>query len=253
MGEIMTWSYSRIKSFYDCPYRWYLRYIRKLKGKDTFFASYGTFMHKLIELYLRGEKTPKQLSDMYLQDFKKEVVGLAPSKQVFVNYFKGGLQYLKTLQTPLYNVVDVEKRVDFKIDNIPFVGYIDFLGERDGELFVIDNKSRNLKPRSKKGKVTKTDEELDSYLRQLYLYSMAVEQEYGKRPKSLCFNCFRTPLFIEEPFMEQSYEESKMWFSESVKEITNETDFRPDMEFFKCKYLCEMQNHCEYYKLSQKR
>ena len=160
---------------------------------------------------------------------------------------------MKELQPFPYNVVAVEKRVDFNIDGIPFIGYIDFLGEKDGDLFVIDNKSRTLKQRSKKGKVTKTDEELDSYLKQLYLYSIAVEQEYGKLPKSLCFNCYRTSLFIEEPFMEQAYAESKIWLSESIKEITTETDFKPNAEFFKCKHLCEMQDYCEYYKLTQKR
>lgn len=44
MGEIsyapliedMVWSYSRIKAFDDCPYRWYLKYIRHLHGKDMF-------------------------------------------------------------------------------------------------------------------------------------------------------------------------------------------------------------------------
>ena len=48
MGEIsyapliedMVWSYSRIKAFDDCPYRWYLKYIRHLHGKDMFFSDY---------------------------------------------------------------------------------------------------------------------------------------------------------------------------------------------------------------------
>ena len=82
MGEVnyapliddMVWSYSRIKAFEDCPYRWYLKYIKKFHGKDMFFSSYGTFMHKLIELYHKGEKTPRQIVDMYLQDFKTEGV-----------------------------------------------------------------------------------------------------------------------------------------------------------------------------------
>ena len=48
--EDMTWSYSRLKAFEDCPYKWYLRYIRfpKAKGVDQFFADYGTFIHELI-------------------------------------------------------------------------------------------------------------------------------------------------------------------------------------------------------------
>ncbi len=104
MGEVnyapliddMVWSYSRIKAFEDCPYRWYLKYIKKFHGKDMFFSSYGTFMHKLIELYHKGEKTPRQIVDMYLQDFKTEVVGRAPNRKVFSSYFTGGLQYLKS-------------------------------------------------------------------------------------------------------------------------------------------------------------
>ena len=81
MGEInyapliddMVWSYSRIKAFVDCPYRFYLKYIRHIHGKEMFFASYGTFMHKLIETYFKEGKSPRQLTDIYLRDFKKEV------------------------------------------------------------------------------------------------------------------------------------------------------------------------------------
>lgn len=246
----MTWSYSRIKSFCDCRYRWYLRYIRKLKAKDMFFANYGSFMHKLIEMYLKGEGTSRQLSNMYLQKFREKVVGSAPNNKVFENYFKSGLQYLRELQPFPYNILAVEKKVDFDLDGIPFVGYIDLLAERDGNLYIIDNKSKMLKPRSKNRNPTKNDEELDSYLKQLYLYSIAIEQEYQEFPKALCFNCFRTPIFIQERFEKRAYANSKVWFSDKVIQITNETDFKPNIEFFKCKYLCEMNEHCEYYRLS---
>ena len=200
MGEInyapliddMVWSYSRIKAFVDCPYRFYLKYIRHIHGKEMFFASYGTFMHKLIETYFKEGKSPRQLTDIYLRDFKKEVVGRAPNKTVFGNYFTGGLEYLRGIHPFPYRPAAIEKKVDFKVNGIPFIGYIDFLGELDGSLYVVDNKSRVLKPRSKREKPTKTDEELDAYLRQLYLYSAAVEEEYGVRPHKLCFNCFRT-------------------------------------------------------------
>ena len=234
MGEVnyapliddMVWSYSRIKAFEDCPYRWYLKYIKKFHGKDMFFSSYGTFMHKLIELYHR---------------------------KVFSSYFTGGLQYLKALQPFPYDVVGVEKKVDFVVNGIPFVGYIDFLGRKDDDLYVVDNKSRILKPRSSRAKPTKADEELDAYLRQLYIYSAAVEEEYGKTPKSLCFNCFRDKLFIIEPFKEQAYAESKEWLAKSIGKIREESDFKPSVEFFKCTHLCEMQDMCEYYELMRKR
>lgn len=301
MGEVnykpiikdMTWSYSRIKSFIDCPYRWFLKYIQPrllinqvfggkkptkadidaayvrselekddvgilyahlgIERKEMFFASYGTFVHKLIELYYKGEKTKSQLCDMYLQEFKKQVSGRAPNRTVFANYFKSGIQYLRGFEPFPYKMLAVEKKVDFSLDGIPFVGYIDYLGEDERGLVVVDNKSRVLKPRSKREKPTKTDEELDAYLTQLYLYSIAVEQEYGKPPASLCFNCFRTPIFIEEPFKEEAYAASKLWLSDKVEKINSETKFRPNIEFFKCKHLCEMQDFCEYCELSGKR
>lgn len=218
-----------------------------------FFASYGSFMHKLIELYYKEGRTSEQLCDMYLRDFKSKVVGWAPNKSVFGNYFKSGLQYLKTIKPFPYDVIAIEKRVDFNMSGIPFVGYIDFLGEKDGELYIVDNKSRNLKPRSTRSKPTKSDLELDDYLKQLYLYSAAVEQEYGRTPQSLCFNCFRTPILIEEPFSEQAYAESRQWLFNKVQEITEETDFSPNIEYFKCTHLCEMRDFCEYYRLSQRK
>ena len=92
-----------------------------------------------------------------------------------------------------------------------------------------------------------------SKVRQLYIYSAAVEEEYGKTPKSLCFNCFRDKLFIIEPFKEQAYAESKEWLAKSIGKIREESDFKPSVEFFKCTHLCEMQDMCEYYELMRKR
>lgn len=51
----MTWSYSRIEAFNDCPYRFFLRYIKRHKETDKFYASFGSFMHKLLEQYYKGE------------------------------------------------------------------------------------------------------------------------------------------------------------------------------------------------------
>lgn len=61
MGEVnyapliddMVWSYSRIKAFEDCHYRWYLKYIKKFHGKDI-----AEMLDGLIELQ---EPTPSIL------------------------------------------------------------------------------------------------------------------------------------------------------------------------------------------------
>ena len=46
----------------------------------------------------------------------------------------------------------------------------------------------------------KSDTELDEFLKQLYIYSKAVEIEYKTLPSSLQFNCYRQNLTIKEHF-----------------------------------------------------
>lgn len=249
----MVWSYSRARSFCDCRYKWYLKYIKGIRGKEMFFSSYGSFLHRLIEQYCNGTKGKEELIDLYLRDFKNAVPARAPNQKIFQNYFLGGLQYLKNMKPFPYNTLSVEKKVSFEIGGIPMIGFIDYLGESDGELYVVDHKSRTLRPRSTGIRYTKADQELDEYLTQLYLYSAAVEQEYGKTPRYLCFNCFRSRSFIREEFDRKAFENAEHWFLSTVSEIRDETDFRPSIEYFKCKYLCELNDVCEYYELMNRR
>ena len=248
----MTWSYSRVKSFEDCAYKWYLRYIAGLPGKQMFFASYGTFLHKLLASFHSGEASAPQLVDQYLRDFCQEVQGHAPNARVFANYFHSGLAYLQQLEPFPLHTLGVEQAVRFSVGNYPFVGYIDYLGEDHGQIMLVDHKSRTLKPRSTRQKATLSDKELDDYLRQLYVYSIAVETTYGGLPESLCFNCFRSQTFIQEPFQRQAFIGAQEWLLSRIQIIRSASDFPPSMEFFKCNYLCEMQDHCEYYAMTRR-
>lgn len=244
--EDMVWSYSRIESFNDCPYRFFLKYISKCKDSDKFYASYGLFMHKLIENYYRGVLSKDEMLIEFLTGFSKNVRGVRPPESTVQKYIRCGVEYLKGFQPFKYPMVDVEKRVEFEIDGLKFVGYIDYLGKEDGEYYVIDNKSRDLKPRSNREKPTVKDRELDSMLKQLYIYSAAVKQEYGKFPKSLCFNCFKSGVFIEEPFREEAYNEAVDWVKRMVEDIKSTDDFYPNREFFSCYYICGVSDDCVY-------
>ena len=205
----MTWSYSRLKSFETCPYGWYLRYIRKFPSDENrFYASYGKFMHQLLEAYYRGELTPSQMLVKYYRDFQSEVVGRRPKESTLQKYIQGGADYLKSFRPLPYNMIAVEDKIEMTLDGFPFVMIIDYLGEKDGDLYLIDNKSRALKPRSNRPKPTLADKELDSMLRQLYVYSDGVKQKYGKYPKYLGFNCFRSNELILEPFNEKAHDEA---------------------------------------------
>ena len=252
----MEWSHSRITAYESCPYRFYLRYIKfprdKYEGKEHFFSSYGKFMHELIRLYRTGEKTKEQLIVEYLSKFRETITAPAPNAKVFSTYFADGLMYLQNMEPSENEIISTETKLRFDFRGKRFVGYIDSLERKpDGSLVIVDDKSRNLKPRSKRSKPTKTDIELDEYLRQLYMYSLFLIDEFGEMPGSLCFNCFRTQTMIEEKFWLDELEDTLEWIVVRTREIINTSEFEPDLEWYKCKYICEMQDVCSYFEIME--
>lgn len=247
--EDMTWSYSRIKCFEDCPYRFYLKYISGCKEAPQFYASYGSFMHKLIEEFYKGIITKEEMLTKFLFGFQENVLGQRPKESTVEKYIQLGVEYLKHFSPFPYNMVAVEKKVEFELGGKKFIGFIDYLGEKDGEYYIVDNKSRELKPRSNRKTPTAKDHELDEMLKQLYLYAAAVKQEYGKFPKALCFNCFKNQVFIEEPFSEKIFSETVEWFLKTIDNIADENEFLPYLDFFGCNYICGVNNECCYYEM----
>lgn len=254
--EDMTWSYSRVDSFDDCPYRWYLKYIHypKLKDGKRFYSEFGTFMHKLLEAFYKGEITKEQAVTEFASGFNENTRGDGrPKFDIVKNYFKSGIQFLRELKPFRFETIAVEEKVEFEIAGHKFVGYIDYHGMENGEHVIVDNKSRNLKPRSGREVPTKKDEELDSMLKQLYIYAEAIRQKYGKLPKLLCFNCFKNGVFIEEPFNMEVYEKTLKWAEDKIKDIENTNEFYPNVDYFSCNFICGMSEHCCYYESTKSR
>lgn len=252
MGEIsyrpliedMVWSYSRIDTYKDCPHRFYLKYIKEYEEEDMFYASFGKFMHGILEDFYLGNISKDDAKQRFLTDFKTEVKGFRPKEETVARYIEDGYEYLKNLALLPFNMIAVEKRVNFTIGENKFCGFIDYIGEKDGKIYIVDNKSRRLKPRSNRAKPTQNDMEIDDMLKQLYLYSVAVEQEYGQTPEALCFNCFLNGEFIKEQFYTQKYEEVKQWAIDTIEEIKNDEDFNPNESFFSCNYICGLNLKC---------
>lgn len=246
-----TWSYSRINQFEMCPYAFLLNYIKHTPKKPMFFSEYGSFIHKLIEQHLNGKFEKDALAKEYLTRFKAEVIGKAPSRDIFKSYFEQGFSYFSDFSFPYKNPLFVEQRVNFNIDGKPFVGVIDCVAKENDEIILLDNKSRALKPRSNRKKPTKTDGELDRYLRQLYLYSIPIKDIFHVYPTRLEFNCFRTGQLISEPFKMDEFERAKQWASESINTIIENDDWSPKLDFWKCNHICDLSDECEYYAMNK--
>ena len=204
-------------------------------------------MHKIIQGYLCGELKKSELIGYYLTNFREEVPGNAPNRKVYSNYLKQGTDYLTNITFPYTEVAEVEKKVEFELSGIPFVGFIDIVANDNG-VILADNKSRILKPRSKGKKITQADRLLDNYLRQLYLYSIPISDSHGC-PVRLDFNCFRANQFIHEPYIQSELNATKAWALERIAEITQTDIWKPNLEYFRCSYLCDVSHHCEYFAL----
>ena len=184
----------------------------------------------------------------FLINFRKKVIGPRPDGKIVQKYIESGRTYLSAFDPLPYKRLWVEERRDFVLENRKFTGVVDFLGESvNGELFLVDNKSRELKERSGRAKPTAKDQELDDMLRQLYLYSIPVFDEFGRYPDWLCFNCFRSGVFIKEQFDIEKFEEAKRWALNLIEEIEREEDFDPNPNYFFCKWLCGVNDKCDTY------
>ena len=205
-----------------------------------------------MEMYYTGELSKAELVSYYIDHFHERVCGRFPSSKVFSAYYYSGMKRLLEFKPVRGEVLGIEKQMYFDVDGVPFVGIIDLVSKEDGDIVITDHKSHVLKPRSGKQKPTKSDRELDEYLRQLYLYSIPVRNEYGKTPSKLVFHCYREGTYVEEKFDPGRFIEAKQWAANIVRTIIDSKQWLPNLNYFQCRYLCDVHHECEYYKAEYK-
>ena len=202
-------------------------------------------MHLILQMYLGGILRKRDLSTFYILHFKNNVKSKAPTLKIYQKYFEQGFQYLDKFCFPEREILGVEEKLFFNVAKKPFVGYIDVISN-DGGLIITDHKSRILKPRSNRKKPTKHDEELDAYFKQLYLYSVAIKDKYGKYPDFLEFNCFRSQAIIREPFDIERLHSVEEWAGNKIEQITSNEEWVARPDYWRCNYLCDVCSECEY-------
>ena len=109
----MQWSFSRLNSFYNCPYEWFLHYIQCNKSENGFFGEYGQLIHKILEKYEKGELSLFELNEYYEEHFDEDVPHDAPPNK-FVNirqsYYDKGIDYLDNIDLGQKNMKFLELR-----------------------------------------------------------------------------------------------------------------------------------------------
>lgn len=259
----MTWSYSRLSEFINCPKAFYLNYIQKKEGIDNAFGQYGSFIHKLHEDYLNGDLFLFELSDHYKDNFTSKVTAYFPpmkNRQSMAEiYYNKGLEYFDTFQGFNHReILDIEQKFNFKINKYNFVGIIDLITKnKNNEYEIIDHKTTGKKHTTRLSNKLKQNgyisliNETKKYVPfelfvQQYIYCIPFKNKYGFYPNYLSLNmCNINDLYTIE-FNKDDFDKSIQWCINTIENIYKETVFNENNNQFYCDFICGQGLNCKY-------
>lgn len=257
----MTWSFSRVTAYDQCPYEWYLHYI--LKDEDeypeeqNYYAQVGGYVHKILAMIFEDRLKPDDAFDYYVDHFDENVTETTFQNTMDSTFDKCAdylldVDKLNSLKND-FEIIGVEKKVEFTLNGRKFIGFIDLLvkSKCTGGYIVIDHKSSEY-PFTKSGGVKASAKSYEKYKKQLYLYAHWVHEKYGEFPELLMWNHFKDGgQWAVIRFDQNEYEESIKWFCDQIDVIEADDEFEAKKDYFYCNNLCAYRNVCEYKDLEE--
>lgn len=263
----MLWSFSSIDTYENCPYNFYLNYIEKHKQKRNSFSDYGSFCHKLLEDYFKGNLLSFELYDKFNDEYMEKVLDAFPpirgGGRLYDSYYESGKEYFYNTDnldkiTDTYDILGVEHRHKFKIDKYNFTGILDLeLKNKKGWYEIGDHKSKG---KQTKTRLSKKDNPNDwtqltdgryipfHLIKQLYIYSKPFYETYKEYPKYLNLNMFRIGDWYTVEFNEKDYIRSLNWAKDTINKIYNDNDWKTNKkqsDYF-CRNICGAAEFCKY-------
>lgn len=250
----MVWSYSRVSSFMNCMYHFYLKYLVAdddlYLSEGNFYAEVGLFVHEIHEKLFKGEIDEYEALRYFVEEFDNNVFyDVKPS--IRKNTFDACAEYFADLDLSWmdeYEILGVEKKINITLDGYKFVGYIDLLlrHKETGQIILMDHKSAKYPLKKDGTPAANYKKSFESYTKQMYLYASAVKEEYDVFPTWIVWNHFKDEKLVWVKFDDDVYRDSVQWFVDSIHQIEDEENFEPNISYFYCKNLCDFRNSCEY-------
>lgn len=239
-----TYSFSKLSSFHQCKYQYYLTYIEKRKGEENAFSQYGTFVHSILERHAKGELGAWELLDAYTDGYEAAVTKPFPPNQyadLKESYYRDGYEFLKNFDgLDDLKILGTEVRFKEPLDDFVYTGVIDLIYQaHDGGIVVRDWKS--------KAKFANKKEQAE-YARQPLSYGLYIINKYQQPPNLLQFFMFRKSNIIDIPFKQTEYEAALKWIRDSVTSIRSCKEYPAALDEFFCSNLCDFRNTCPFKK-----
>ena len=271
-----VFSFSKIGTYRNCPYSYYLTYIEKNKRNNGVYGQLGSKLHSIME----DLEHSKISNDEALELWNSEVSYMDlidelkfPTENSKKNYIEDVRLYLNNFEPIDFKGRDVGVEDHFKIkikDEYILQGYID--------LYIIDHDKKEIeivdyKTSSKSGF---TKKHLLEKCYQLILYGVALENKYpGYKITKTSFDMVKYAIhsetgkvkerkdissnevsdykryFISVEYNEENKNKLLEYISKNIDEIENLNKqniemWKPIKNKFFCDNLCSMKQYCNY-------
>jgi hypothetical protein len=237
-----TWSFSKLDTYITCPKMFKDTYIDgTIKEESNAFAEFGTFGHKILEKYYRGEFEIYELGEIYEKHYNKAVISKFPRNpytDLNTTYYEAGKIYFDNFSGEFdkFTVLGVEEQFETEIEGYKFTGIIDLILQDPvtNDITVVDHKSM-----SKKSKKV-----MQYKYHQLYIYAKYIHDKFGEYPSNLIFNLYRILLIDEHKFDYEKYQETCEWCKSTIETIYKDNEFESRPSKYWCENICSVRNLC---------
>ena len=148
----LSFSYSKMSTYKECPQKYKFRYILKIPEKPKYFFAFGTALHKVMEFMYANLKPPfpplEETLRFFREDWQKTSFadkGYASVQKELEGYEEGVKiieAYYQKHSKDIFNPLSTEFRTTQEVDGlsiISIVDRIDYLGE--GKVSILDYKT----------------------------------------------------------------------------------------------------------------
>lgn len=234
----IKWSYSRISTYIKCPYKYYLKYIRKkyLYTPNNNFVI-GNAFGEFVEAWSKDSHLSlREALRIYFKVCLKHKYRDDVEELKYLSYLVKQFYEQDKRIEPLYvdGVAAVEYKIAFKLIDELFDGAIDIIDEHGG---VLDYKTSNklytlddLKPTSDKGL-------------QLYIYALGYLRKFKKMPPYVGFVVVvkDNPIYVQKltrPVTKADLIKAKNYLEKILLEIFKTKKWK--------KNICGLCDYCDY-------
>lgn len=247
----IIWSFSTLHQYEECPYAFYNRKIdRSEVDEGNYYADIGGFIHEIHEKIFNGALNVNDVVDYFMDNYDNNVV-YETKQSTQEKKYNQIIDYFATMDLDRmknFEILGVEKQTDFEINGHKFVGFIDLAlrNKATDDILIVDHKSAGHFLKQDGAPLKSQVKNLETYSKQMYLYSKPIYEEYGKYPSKLIWNHFFEQKITEIPFDMKQYVKTMRWAENTIEKIYQDTEFQAKTDYMMCKIICGFRNSCCY-------